>query len=216
MDLSKVTTTIPEEVYKWSEKNAGAYFSFVSVLSYRYGEIIERSFAIRKYAKKGILITEVRRRATGNNTTIVKNLLFSRFGGYIPVFEKENRRSYCQGWNLPVFSEDDFDEWYEANMPCKFYCICLNKNLLTEIEEFKYCGYSCGDVIDYLNKYRQNPMVEYFGKFDLPLSSSLISKADKDKKFKSFLMKNASDVRRFGTQATVYAYNHNLTVLFDL
>lgn len=212
MDLSKITNTIPKEVYKWSNENAGAHFSFVSVLSYKYGEIIERSFAIRKYAKKGTLITEVRRRATGNSTAIVKNLLFSRFGGYIPVFEKGDRRSNNQGWNLLVFSEDDFDQWYEANLPCNFYCLCLNKELLTETEEFKYCGYSCGDVIDYLNKYRQNPMVEYFGKLDLPLSASLIAKADKDKCFKSFLTKNVSNIREYGTQATVYAYNHNMSI----
>lgn len=212
MDLSKITTTIPKEVYKWSEEKAGARFSFVSLLSYRYGEIIERSFAIRKYHKKGIMITEVRRRATGNNTTIVKNLLYNRFSGYVPVFERQNKRSSYQGWNVPVFFEDDFDKWYNADLPCNFYCICLNKELLTEIDEFKYCGYSCGDVIDYLNKYRKNPMVEYFGKFDLPLSSSLISKADKDKRFKTFLLKNATDIRRFGTQATIYAYNHNMTI----
>ena len=212
MDLSKITTTIPKEIYKWSEEKAGAFFSFVSLLSYRYGEIVERSFAIRKYAKKGIMITEVRRRATGNNTTIVKNLLYNSFSGYVPVFEKQDKRSNRQGWNVPVFFEDDFDKWYNADLPCNFYCICLNKEILTEIDEFKYCGYSCGDVIDYLNKYRKNPMVEYFGKFDLPLSSALISKADKDKRFKTFLMKNATDIRRFGTQATVHAYNHNTAI----
>lgn len=212
MDLSKITAKIPKEVYEWGEKNAGTHFSFISVLSYRYGEVVERAFGIRKYAKKGVLITEVRRRATGNNQTIVKNLLYTRMGGYIPVFEKADRFSHSQGWSLPMFEKEDFDVWYEASLPVNFYCFCLNKELLTDIDEFKYCGFSSGDVIEWLNEYRKNPLIEYLGKFDLPFSSQLITKAKKDKKFKSYLLRNASDIRTFGTQATVYAYNHNMTI----
>ena len=212
MNLSKITASIPKEIYKWSEENAGMHLSFIALLSYRFGEIVERTFAVRRYAKKGVLITEVRRRATGNAKAIVKNLLFSRMGGYIPVFECEDKYHRSYGWNLPVFYKEDFDVWYEASMPLNFYTLYLNVEMLTEIDEFKYCGYSCGDVIDYLNKYRQNPMIEYFGKLDLPLSSALISKADKDKRFKTFLLKNASDVRTYGVKATVYAYNNNISI----
>ena len=212
MDLSKITTKIPKEVYEWGEQNAGTYFSFVSVLSYRYGEVVERAFGIRKYAKMGVLITEVRRRATGENQTIVKNLLYTRMGGYIPVFERADKFHWSYGWSYPVFYKEDFDKWYEASLPLNFYCLCLNKELLSEIDEFKYCGFSSGDVIEWLNEYRKNPMIEYFGKFNLPFSSSLISKAEKDKKFKVYLLQNASDIRTFGTQATEYAYNHSITI----
>ena len=213
MDLSKITTSIPKEISEWGEKNAtNRGYAFVGILSYRYGEIVERTFAIRRYAKKGVLITEVRRRATGNSRPIVKNLLFSQMGGYIPVFECEDKYHRSYGWNLPVFYKEDFGVWYEAPLPLNFYTLYLNAEMLTEIDEFKFCGYSCGDVIDYLNKYRQNPMVEYFGKLDLPLSSALIFKADKDKRFKTFLLKNVSDVRSYGTQATIYAYNHNMSI----
>lgn len=213
MDLTKITASIPKEVSEWGEKNAtNRGTAFVGMLSLRYGEIVERTFAVRRYTKKGVLITEVRRRATGHAQTMVKNLLFAQIGGYIPVFECEDRYSRCQGWNLKAFDKEDYDVWYEASLPLNFYTLYLNAEMLTETDEFKYCGYSCGDVIDYLNKYRQNPMVEYFGKLDLPLSSALISKADKDKRFKTFLLKNALDVRLHGTQATVYAYNHNMSI----
>ena len=205
MDLSKITASIPKEISEWGEKNAtNRGYAFVGMLSYRYGEIVERTFAIRRYAKKGVLITEVRRRATGDTKAIVKNLLFSQMGGYIPVFEREDKYHRSYGWNLKAFNKTDFDVWYEASLPLNFYTLYLNVEMLTEIDEFKHCGYSCGDVIDYLNKYRQNPMVEYFGKLDLPLSSALI--------FKAFLLKNVSDVRSYGTQATIYAYNHNMSI----
>lgn len=79
MDLSKITASIPREISEWGEKNAtNRGFAFVGILSYRYGEIVERTFAVRRYAKKGVLITEVRRRATGDTKAIVKNLLFSQ------------------------------------------------------------------------------------------------------------------------------------------
>ncbi len=169
MDLSKITASIPREISEWGEKNAtNRGFAFVGVLSYRYGEIVERTFAIRRYAKKGVLITEVRRRATGDAQPIVKNLLFSQMGGYIPVFECEDRYSRSQGWNLKAFDKEDFDVWYEANLPLNFYTLYLNAETLTEIDEFKYCGYKCGDVIKYLNEYRQNPLVEFLANWIYP------------------------------------------------
>ena len=208
MDLTKIPSTIPKEVREWSEKHANKWsFSFVSILSYRYGEIVERSFGTRRYAKDGVKITEVRRRATGEHDTIVKNLLYGGMAGYVPVFDREDRYSH-NGWRCLIFSKEDFDQWYGASALCNFWSVCLNPELLGKIEEFKYCGYSQGDVIEYLNEYRKNPMVEVFGKLRLPLSSTLMKKADKDKRFRTFLLKNVVDVQRYGPRATIYAYDH--------
>ena len=212
MDLTRIKNDIPSEVREWAEQNAGnTSFSFVSVISYRYKEIVERTFSARRYAKKGVLITEVQRRATGNNHTVIKNLLFTSYSGYIPVFEKEDRYEGC-GWYCKVFEKTDFDRWYTVDAPCGFYNVCLNKDFLTKIEEFKYCGFSGGDVIKYLNEYRKNPMIEFFGKLDLPISSTLISKAQNDKQFRMYLYKYASKVRAYGPQATIYAFNHSITI----
>lgn len=213
MDLIEIRADIPNIVREWGENNAtNTGFSFVSILIYRYGEIVERAFALRRYAKKGLRITEVRRRATGKNYTVVKNLLYSHFCGYIPVFESEDRYVTNNGWKLKVFGKEDFDIWFESDLPCNFYTLCLNKEILKGIDEFKYCGYSGGDVIEYLNKYRENPLIEFFGKFDLPLSPLLISQAKKDKRFKVYLSKNITDVRCYGSRATIYAYKHNMTI----
>lgn len=212
MNLEKIPSAIPKEVREWAEKNATNWcFSFVSFLSYRYGEVVERTFGTRKYSKRGVKITEVRRRATGKHDTIVKNLLYGGYSGYIPVFDREDRYSH-NSWHCLVFSKDDFDQWYETSAPCNFYCICLNPELLGKTEEFKYCGYSNGDVIEFLNTYRENPMVEVFGKLKLPLSSMLMKKAEKDKRFRTFLYKNAEIARRWGSRATVYAYDHGIGI----
>lgn len=213
MDLTKINTDIPQIVCEWGEKYASqTSFTFVSVLSYRYGEIVERSFGLRRYSKKGVLITEVLRRATGNKSdAVAKNLLFSNLCGYIPVFEKKDRYA-INGYGMKIFDEENFDKWYQIEKPCGFFRRCLNEDILKEITEFKYCGYTHGDVIEYLNKYRQNPLIEFFGKLELPLSSMLISRAKKSKQFRKYLFKNASTVRRFGSRATIYAYNHGMTI----
>ena len=212
MDLAKIPLAIPKEVQAWAEKHATSYnFMFVSLLSYRYGEIVERTFGTRRYAKSGVKITEVRRRATGEHEAIVKNLLYGGMAGYVPVFEKEDRYSH-NGWHSLVFSKEDFDQWYEPSAPCNFWCVCLNPELVRKTEEFKYCGYSQGDVIEFLNAYRENPMVEVFGKMRLPLSSILMKKAEKDKRFRTFLCKNVDDARRYGSRATAYAYDHGMGI----
>lgn len=212
MNLTKIPSAIPKEVREWSEKHASKYnFTFVSLLSYRYGEVVERTFGTRRYAKAGVKITEVRRRATGEHEAIVKNLLYGGMAGYVPVFEKEDRYSH-NGWRCLIFGKEDFDQWYDTSAPCNFWCVCLNPELLGNIEEFKYCGYSQGDVIEFLNKYRENPMVELFGKMRLPLSSMLMKKADKDKRFRAFLYKNVDVARRYGSRATVYAYDHRMGI----
>lgn len=210
MDLAKIKSDIPRMVYEWGEQNAPqTCFAFVSVLLYRYGEVVERTFGMRRYAKKGVQITEVRRRATGNNATIIRNLLFSVYSGYVPVFENKDRYA---GWGNKIFDKEDFNVWYKEDSQIGVYCVCLNKDILTEIDEFKYCGYSGGDVIKYLNAYRQNPMIEFFGKLKLPISPLLIKQAKKDKQFRNYLLKNVSEIRTCGVRAAVYGYKHNLTV----
>ena len=206
MELRKIKSDIPKAVKEWAEQNAPTSTkAFVSVILYRYGEIVERTFAVRKFAKKGVVVTEVRRRATGKHPTIVKNIYFTRLGGYTPVFEAKT----C-GYN---FYKSDFEQWYEAYPQYyQFESVLLNADILQSIAEFKYCGYSSGDIIKYLNEYRNNPMVEYFGKLDLPVSKSLISKLEKDKNFKTFVFKNIADVRKYGPQSTLYAYNHKLSI----
>lgn len=204
MNLEKIRNDIPKAVKQWADQNANAHRNYVSILSYRYGEIVERTFAVR-FLKSGLKITEVRRRATGEHETIVKNMYYTRMGGYTPVFEARN----C-GYN---FYKDEFNKWFEVYPQYfQFDSICLNADILTNIDEFKYCGYQNGNIITYLNEYRKNPLVEYIGKLDLPLSPMLIKKLGSDKQFKTFVFKNLDEVRKFGSSATTYAYNHKLTI----
>lgn len=211
MDLKNISKDIPQIVIDWAEKNAVTNKSFVSVLNYRDGEVIERTFATRRYKKDGVKITEVRRRATGETATLVKNLTFCTMGGYNPVFVAKDIISRS-GWGYKVFEKEWFDRWDYAAMPINIDCKVLNKDMLTSIEEFKYCGYWGGDVIEYLNKYRENPIVELFGKLHMSCSASLIKLASKNKAFRKYVFKNSNDIKSYGPQATVHAYRHNISI----
>ena len=213
MDLSKIKNNIPALVKEWGEKNArNTGYDFVDYLQYRYGEVVARTFAMRRYAKKGVLITEVRRRAVGKSRTILKNLLYCAISGYIPVLQKEDKYSHSGGYSVLIFSKKDFDLWYYEDTPCCFYSCCINPEILLNIDEFKYCGYQNGDVIDYLRAYRNNPTLEFFGKLNIPLYNSLITKAKKDKQFQKFLFSNADVVREYGPAATIGAYKSGETI----
>ena len=214
MDLRTIKNDIPLMVKEWGEENArNTGFSFVGVLEYHNGEIVERAFALRRYAKKGVLITEVRRRATGCAEVIVKNLTFAGMPGYIPIFEcKDKIARYGGGYTYKVFAKEAFDVWDKEAFKTNFSYSCLNKEMLAEIEEFKYCGFSGGDVISYLNAYRENHLIEFFGKLKLRLSPLLISEAEKDKAFRKFLFKNAEECNHFGARATLHAYKNGMDI----
>lgn len=211
MELRKISNNIPQMIYDWAEVNAASNKQFVSMLSYLDGEMIERAFGVKRYKNKGIRVTEVRRRSTAEGYTLVKNLTYG-MAGYNPVFEKKDIVSRSSGWGIKIFDKEWFDRWDIAAMPINFDCRCLNTEIITQVEEFKYCGYSGGDVIEYLKQYRDNPLIEFFGKCSLSISSSLITMASKDKRFRNFIGKNAEDVRRYGPQATKYAYQHNMSI----
>lgn len=211
MDLTTIPNDIPIMVQRWAEDNATSNKQFVSILEYRQFEMVERAFGIRRYAKDGIKITEVRRRTTGKCPMMWKNLTFSIYGGYYPVFKAEDRIS-GNGWGLKIFDKEWFDRWDIAGMPLMFGCKCLNPEFVFTIDEFKYCGYSGGDVIEYLKAYRKNPKIEFFGKLKITPYASLVNKADKDRQFCSFIAKNRNAVEGYGAQATIHAYNHNMSI----
>lgn len=214
MDLRKINDKIPKEIIKWAEVNAESNrHKFASYIVYRYGEIVERIFATRKYSKGGVKITEVIRRDTsGRSRSITKNMTFSYLAGYSPQYEKKDRFA-CNGWGYRTFNKEWFDIWYDVYdsfLPPDRKVI--NPEILAGIEEFKYCGYSSGDIISYIRAYRKNKGVEFIGKLDLPLSKALIKKCEKDKSFRSFLYKNHQSVRPMGVRALIYAYDHHMTI----
>lgn len=213
MDLRTVCgLDIPQEVSEWCERCVGTQKRFASYLQYIDGEIVERVFAARLYKGKGLRITEVFRDATGKAAPVLKNLTYSKMAGYTPIFEPKD--VYCRsgGYPFKVFGKEDFDVWDNPAMPMGMWRTYVNAEMLKTIDEFKYCGFTGGDVIGYLNSYRRDNSVEFIGKLGLPLSPVLMEKMKKDKQFRRFVMDHHNEVALYGVQATVYAYKNNLSI----
>ena len=215
MDLRMIKVeSIPEDVSTYAEAHAThTTFLFAAYLEYIDGEVVERIFGARRYAKKGVRITEVFRRATGGARAITKNLIrYNGMSGYTAIFDKKDRYTSFYGYRFYSFNAEDFDVWFDDWGIGGMSYTYINADMVNSIDEFKYCGYSDGDVISYLNAYRKNPKIEFFGKFGIPLRKTLVKKAEQDKAFCKFISQNAAAIYLYGPQAALYAYKHNVSV----
>ena len=214
MDLTKIgVEKIPGKVKEYAEEKAQSRSNlYIAFLEYKRGEAIERVFSARRYSKKGVLITEILRRATGKSRTVCKNLLYAPVCGYVAVYEAKDKYSHSGGYPCLVFPKEEFDKWDIATVPVGVGRILINPEKLREIPEFKYCGYSGGDVISYLTAYRKDNRVEMFGKMGLGLSPVLMRRAKADGQFRRWLWDNHNAVAIYGVQASLYAYEHGMTV----
>jgi hypothetical protein len=215
MNLAKIKVEkFPKRVLDFCEETAVNTSSrFCAYLEYINGEIVERSFGYRRYAKHGVRITEVLRCATGSGSpTISRNLVYASMGGYIPIWSAEDKYGGQAGWRYKVFAKEDFDVWEKAGAHIGFSFVTINPEMIFEIPEFKYCGYSGGGVISYINAYRKDKSVEFFGKMGLSLSPILMKKAKADGKFRRFLFENHNAISLYGTQAALFAYKNGITV----
>ena len=213
MDLRTVCgLNIPEEVDQWCKNNVDKGKYFVSYLVHIENEMVERVFAARRYKRQGLMITEVMRNATGGTCPVIKNLTYSRMAGYTPVFSSKDIYYHQGSYPIKVFAVEDFDVWEVPIMPINVGKYYINLSILSQIDEFKWCGYSsgCGDVISYLDNYRKDNSIEMFGKMGLKLSPVLRAKAQKDKQFRRFLWEHHNEVYLYGVQASLYAYSKRI------
>jgi hypothetical protein len=215
MQLDKLRfKTVPDAVREYANTVARSRANtYISYIEYKYGEIIERTFSARSYSKKGVLITEILRRATGGKSKAVcKNLLYAPVCGYVVVYEAEDKYSYSGGYPCLVFPKEEYDKWDIVSTYCGICGHIVNKDILKNIPEFKYCGFQGGDIIRYLNEYRKDSRVELFGKMDIPLSLRMMSRASSDGAFRRFLWDNRNGIRKYGVEATLFAYDNHMTL----
>lgn len=214
MDLSKIKVIeIPNEVKTWCEEHASTTgFTYGAYYEYIHGEVVERIFATRRYKKDGVRIREVVRYATGKSAAVARDIIYSQSAGYTPVWKQETVYRSLQGWKYRVFEEADFGKWYKPDRCIGVSYVEINPNMVFEIPEFKYCGYSGIGMINYLNAYRKDRNIEFFGKMKLPLSRSLIKKAQSDSQFRRFLWENHKGIQTYGVEAALYAYKNGIDV----
>lgn len=186
----------PKEIeeYAFSPERAAGSNNYIGWLEVVDGEVMFRLFAFRKYKKKETDLTEVLRRMPGEKKWLLKDAYFT----------------YYAGWHIDYGNDDHWyietDEWF------RWWFQVLNIEVLKNTK-YKYCGYSeRGDLVTYLERYEQEPLIEFFGKIDIYPEKSLVKKAQADKGFCSFLKSKAREVRDYGPQAAICAYNKHLEI----
>ena len=213
------STLEPREIHKYIVEKADTYDQYVKWLDFRLGEPVIRTWAFRLYIKKYgpapiVKYTEVERRTF--DYTIRRNTWSNFIGGYFPVYEPELRESKnnIYGYTLEPFAPEQFNKWYCENNPMRVGAHLINLKELFEQDEYKHCGYCgvCGNLIEYLKAYKQEPMVEYFGKLGMFPNPTLIRQCKKDPQFKRFLLDNKEEVYKYGPKAILDAYKRKMTL----
>lgn len=199
---------VPEEVKRYAEENAELSNRYVRWLYVIGDDAYTRMWAFRKTKTYGFQMTEVERRYSDEKLCIQKNMIFTGYAGYTVRYTKNQRSTatyyYC-----------DWSEWFDKwgkEVPAGVISEILNLNELFQSEKFRYCGYSGkDDLIDYLQEYKKDPQIEFFGKMNLKISKALCKKCKSDRQFIAFLKNNLDDLNRYRTQTFLYAYNHHIS-----
>ena len=186
---------IPNEVVDYVNKHAVGNVQFCNWLDFDLGEIVQYTFAFRKRKNANLEVIEVMRRKSNCDFYFVRNI-FLTFWGYRAYFDEN-----AEFERLPC----------KRNCPIHLTSYCINPNVIFYLEKYQYCAYPGGyvDPIVYLNTYTKYPGLELLTKLGIPLSITILKFANKDKQFCKYVYKNASLVRCFGPEATIYAYKNN-------
>ena len=201
----------PEAVTQYALREADRSIKYVSWLYFIGGEAYQRTWAFKRTKARGFEITEVERKGTPEEYAIQKNIYWAGMAGWQVVFSKPAEDIPSPGVCY-YYWQSDFDTWH-TEKPIGTVKEILNFSELYENETFKFCGYSSKEpLISYLREWKKNPQVEYFGKLGIMSSALLMNKCKKDRQFIKFLQTNAGQCSAYGPRATVYAYDHGMTI----
>ena len=162
---------------------------FYSYLTKNDGELVKVTVAvITRY--KTWFCKQVAIRGVDSNHCLVKDMEFHYIAGYQVGWHSEGASKH-----KPWYEDG---KWYSA-MDDYFnpYAHPVNNEYVSAFDEFKYSAYNefNGDcIIKYLRHYREHPILEMLVKHNLGrflYSKQIVSKCEKDKAFRRWIIKNA-------------------------
>lgn len=205
MDLKAIREYTPAQVFAYAQREAQMNNRYVGWLDVCEGEFFLRVYAFRETKSYGFQLREVIRENIED--LVARDMYLTYCAGWKVVYKPERKTSRSwYGYNYYSIQEEDFGVWCYENKIGVHYDI-LNIKRLYE-GKYKYCGYTNGNLFEYLRAYEENPEVEFFGKIGMKPSKLLINKIKKDKAFGSFLWKNKGEY--YSPKALVYAYDHHI------
>lgn len=179
---------------------------YVSIVQNWKGKIIERVFSCRLY-KSQKEYQEVIRRIEGNSLIGVKNMYYSRMGGYRTVWKNSHPSQY-------YFNEPERNIWFSCSM--QYYNVYSSplfdlQDLIEADVSLQYCAWDKQPIIDYVTIYRKYPELEILSKLKLNrlmYNTKCLEKL-KERSFKKFLFKCGANSGVAGREI-LYCYNHKL------
>lgn len=200
----------PYELASYLRNKSNNYTEYVRVWQVYCGEALRRTFAY-KTSKGKQYVTEVMREIVSDDSGCInKNCYYNMYCGYTAVYNPPKIRSTWYSYN--VFDTEDYEKWYFGK-PLGMSCVAdLGQEKILKLDKYEHCGYSVGNLLEYLRLYEKNPAIEYFGKLGIYPMPSYVKLAKKDKQFIRFLKDNILEIKEKNPEVVLYAYRHHTSI----
>ena len=193
------------------QKGATRFYAYLTRIN---GRLAKVTVGVKTYMKQWYC-KQVAVHIVQDEYCYVGDLVYNRLGGYIVDwhFEIPSMRPYYRysGWG-----------WSGA----KGYdpgATIVNENYMRTFPEYKYSGYNmlhfCS-LIEFISKYEQYPVIEFFMKFGYSnfwMSKQICELATKDKGFRKWLVKqrNVKGIHYYYVSSIINAYKRNRDVVLQ-
>lgn len=184
---------------------------FYSYLTKNDGELVKVTVACINQ-RKNWYCKQVAIHGIDSSNCFVKDMKFTTLGGYSVGWFEEGLQSY------PKWYEGEWgwiaDKYFDP------FALPVNPEYALSLKEFKYSAvnlHTGENTIKYLRLYRNYPYIEMLTKLGLHRyvnSVQLLRLANKDKRFRKFICKNAEVLRnnRYYVQSIVKAYRQGMPI----
>ena len=185
---------------------------FYSYFTKNAGELVKMTVAVKHRYKKWYC-KQVAMHGLHSDKCWVKDMAFHYIAGYMVGWYDEGISKY-KNWY-------EYKDWgYADDKSFDPYAPIINPEYITKFPEFKYSAhelYEGVDLLNYLKIYNEHPGVEMFVKLglqDFAHRKTIVSKCEKDKGFRKWLFRHASDIKRryYYISAVIMAYNKKMTL----
>ena len=209
--IPKYILTLIEKIDKRANIKPCGQLRFYSYLTKNDGELVKVTVAVKIYKNKWYC-KQVAVHGVHSSECFCRDIEYSYMGGYRVGFYHEGMRQT----NSPKWFENG--KWYKAeDKYYNPYAHLVNPEYAYKLPNFKYSAcelYKGDDLLKYLRIYEQYPQAEYLVKLGLShyaLSTQILKKCAKDKKFRKWIATNRAELANpaYYVSTALSAYKQN-------
>ena len=204
--IPKYILNLIKKADKKCYKSPSSIRRFYSYFTKYNDELIKVTVAV-KHKNNNWYCKQVAVHGIDSDMCLVKDLEYSYIFGYCVGWYSEGIADIKKNYETDYWCEA-LDKYYDPFAPV------LNKEYILKQEEFKYSAvdkYYFIDVMKYLRLYKKFPLAEMLVKLGLSkfaTSKMILTKLEKDKKFRKWIVKNRATLMNhyFYTNTLISAY----------